>query len=160
MLMQVEAYRRDVGSRLKALRESKNWSQEDAAHAVGVTTSTWGRWERGTRAPYESNWRRISQVFGEDDAREARGVPPPPLGLGAPNSQAADLEARLVRIEEKLDELVGLISGNPDVTGDLFSEVLKTVERGLTRQAREAGLPSRQRGNGQDRPSRARAVGE
>lgn len=69
-------------------------------------------------------------------------------------------EQRLEEIQQSLDRLIGLISGSPEVTGDLFGEVMKAVERGLTRQAREAGLPSPRPGNGQGRPRRARAAGE
>lgn len=68
--------------RLRHLRESRNMSQEDAAHLVGVAVKTWHNWESGKRTPYESNWQRIADSF-EVDVQPIRGRPPTPLGLGA-----------------------------------------------------------------------------
>lgn len=103
MLLQMSAYRQAVGRRLLALREQKGLSQEDAAHAVGVSVATWGRWERGARYPYEANWRKISDTFDVDLA-EIRGSPPAPLALGADNGDG--IEATLARMDSKLDAIL------------------------------------------------------
>jgi transcriptional regulator with XRE-family HTH domain len=95
----MENRQRAVGEALLALRRSRRWSQEDAAHAVGVSVSTWGDWERGKHDPYETNWRRIEQTF-EVDATEIRGEPPTA-------SVNVELRAQLDRIEQKLDQLLG-----------------------------------------------------
>ena len=37
--------------KLKALRQIKNWSQEDLAREIGVSLSTVQRWEKGNARP-------------------------------------------------------------------------------------------------------------
>src|SRR4051794_23525720 len=73
-------YRTEVGRRLRELRKSRNWSQEDAAHAVGVRVKTWGLWERGVNGPYERNWQRLQQAFklADEEVAALRGQPPTP----------------------------------------------------------------------------------
>jgi len=38
-------------ARLVAMRRRLGWSAETCAHQLGVTVSTWGRWERGESLP-------------------------------------------------------------------------------------------------------------
>lgn len=109
---QMADYRRDVGRRLRALRTTKNMSQEDAAHVVGVRVKTWGLWERGVSSPYERSWQKIKTGFGlaDDQVSAIRGKPPAPLGLddepsvGEVVSLLRGLEERLTRIEDLLTE--------------------------------------------------------
>lgn len=49
--------------RLIRLRKEKNWTQAQAAEAVGVTCGTWQQWELGTRVPSEPSLISISYVF-------------------------------------------------------------------------------------------------
>lgn len=49
---------------LKALRSLKNWTQLEAAEALGVSVDTWGNWERGKNAPSYSKIEKIVEVFG------------------------------------------------------------------------------------------------
>jgi transcriptional regulator with XRE-family HTH domain len=102
----VESHRHAIGQALLALRRAKSWSQEDAAHAVGVSVSTWGDWERGKHDPYDANWRKIEQAFGVE-AAEIRGEPPTPLfGVGSEGTgHRDDLRRQLARMEAKLDEV-------------------------------------------------------
>lgn len=44
-----KALRTEIGMRIKAVRQAKGWSREDAAERFGVTVSAWGQWERGER---------------------------------------------------------------------------------------------------------------
>ena len=45
-------------------REERGLSQREAAAAVGVSTNTWARWERGERTPKLERWDRIAAVLG------------------------------------------------------------------------------------------------
>ncbi|HLK09760.1 MAG TPA: helix-turn-helix domain-containing protein [Candidatus Binatia bacterium] len=47
---------------IKALRERLGLSQEDFAHAVGVTTSTVNRWEKGWSRPTKLAARRLNTL--------------------------------------------------------------------------------------------------
>lgn len=42
------------GDRLRRLREQRHISQEEAAHNIGVTTKTYGLWERGARIRWKN----------------------------------------------------------------------------------------------------------
>lgn len=109
----MEAHQKKVGDALRTRRKAKQWSQEKAAQAVGVSTSTWGDWERGKHNPYDSNWLKIEEAFGID-AREIRGEPPTPLVLVGSDSSArvgdlhqiskelAEIRAGIARIENTL----------------------------------------------------------
>ncbi|MDN0046564.1 helix-turn-helix transcriptional regulator [Megasphaera hexanoica] len=48
---------------LKALRANKNWTQKEAAEAVGVSLETWANWERGKSFPDVPKIRKIEKVF-------------------------------------------------------------------------------------------------
>ena len=52
-----------VRERLARLRKEKNWPQEQAAEAIGVSRGTWQQWELGTRIPSEPSLISISYVF-------------------------------------------------------------------------------------------------
>lgn len=115
MRREMADYQRGVGQRLKALRQSRQASQETAAHMAGVSTTTWRNWERGLRAPYERNWRKLAEGFELTDVAVAaiRGEPPTPLGLSnngdGPIEEVLSLlravDARLGRLEELLSDL-------------------------------------------------------
>ena len=49
---------------LKTLRSLKNWTQSEAAEAVGVSVDTWSKWERGKNAPGYKNVQKIVDTFG------------------------------------------------------------------------------------------------
>jgi transcriptional regulator with XRE-family HTH domain len=141
ILLVVEAYRRDVGARLKALRQARNWSQEDAAHEVGVTSATWGRWERGITGPYEKNWKAIARVFGEDEARAARGQPPTPLALGSNGNGHAEPAA-----DPRVGELLELVAGMGERLEQLqLSHARAAANAAAALKRIEEGLPPKRR---------------
>lgn len=57
-------------SGLAAVRRARGLSQERAADLVGVSVSTWGRWERGKMRPHRAQITDIAKAFGvtEDQA--------------------------------------------------------------------------------------------
>ena len=50
-------------SRLKALRDLNNWSQEELAKRLGVSRSKIGNYEQGTREPGFEDLEAIADVF-------------------------------------------------------------------------------------------------
>jgi transcriptional regulator with XRE-family HTH domain len=109
LLREVEEHRRRVGERLRQLRKSRGWSQEDAAHEAGVAVKTWYRWESGKGLPYDANVKKLADIF-DTTPEEILGVPPSPLGLGADPPEWA------LRLEEKLDELLTRLPPAPPET--------------------------------------------
>jgi DNA-binding XRE family transcriptional regulator len=83
MRREMATYQEGVGRRLKALRQSSKATQEDAAHIAGVSLTTWRNWERGLRAPYERNWRKLQAGFKLTDEQVAaiRGPGAPPCAV-------------------------------------------------------------------------------
>lgn len=49
---------------LKALRAQKNWSQKQAAEAVGINPATWYNYEHAKSYPNALTIRKIEKVFG------------------------------------------------------------------------------------------------
>lgn len=100
ILRQMEAQRRRFGARIKALRKERGWSQEDAAHEVGVGVKTWRLWEGGKTTPYDANIRKLAKAF--DIAPDELIEPPDaPLGLGAAPPEAS-LAVVLAAIKDQL----------------------------------------------------------
>lgn len=94
-------YRKEVGARIRTLRTARHLSQEDLAHAAGVTVKTISRWENGKHSGYLDNVKSLAEAL-EVDPEEITGRPPTPLGLGADvPSQRPDVD-RLDRIEQRL----------------------------------------------------------
>lgn len=54
------------GAQIKALRKSKNFTQQQLADAVGVSRSAVYFWERGTYPPDEKNAVSLARVLGID----------------------------------------------------------------------------------------------
>lgn len=97
-------YQEEVGARLRRLRETRNWTQAEAAQAVGVGSKTWHLWETGKTHPYERNWRRLGEVLGVDPA-EIRGMSTPNFALGGQNMSQMD------RIESLLTDVLSRLGG-------------------------------------------------
>jgi len=53
----------DFATKLKGLRESKGWSQDDLAERLGITRSAIGNYEQGTREPDFATLENIADVF-------------------------------------------------------------------------------------------------
>jgi transcriptional regulator with XRE-family HTH domain len=53
-----------IGQRIKQFRTEKNIKQEVLAHAIGVTTQTILKWEKGDYEPKVSQLRKIGNYLG------------------------------------------------------------------------------------------------
>ena len=49
---------------LRALRANKNWNQQEAADAVGVSSGTWRNWETKKTFPDIKQVKQIESAFG------------------------------------------------------------------------------------------------
>jgi transcriptional regulator with XRE-family HTH domain len=85
------------GRRLRRARKALKLSQEEAAHLIGVSSKTFGSWERGEAEPRDSNWRKIEEQL-KVRADEVRGEPP---------------VDQLTRLEGKVDRLLELLEDQP-----------------------------------------------
>lgn len=56
---------RTLGSRLRALRESRSWSQEKLGFELGVTKATISKWERDQLRPGLQILLRIKSLFSD-----------------------------------------------------------------------------------------------
>lgn len=55
-----------LGDQLKRFRETKGWSQAEAAMRIGVSESVVWRWEGGSRKPMGRYLARVYQLLGGD----------------------------------------------------------------------------------------------
>jgi transcriptional regulator with XRE-family HTH domain len=133
---------RDTAQLLADARAHADLSQEDAAHAIGVSLTTYGRWERGERRPRGRDANRASKALGIPldllrDAPEPE-EPLPPSMEGA----IAQIAERLSQIEELLRQVLG------DDAAEQFAREFEAAE--VAERARGG------RGRGSSRTSSAR----
>ena len=92
------------GKHLRRLRDRSGLSQEEAARQAGVSLGGYRAWEQG-RVPYPRNRRILAKMYGvpvgelESYMASLRDARPPA-------SQLERIEARLVRNEAKLDQIL------------------------------------------------------
>lgn len=104
------------GSRLRALRESRQWSQEKLGFELGVTKATISKWESGHVRPGLDTLLSIKNLFAEDSLtldflagerghrREAGHSGGLRLAEGTP---AYDSDLRVARSQAELQLLLG-----------------------------------------------------
>ncbi len=54
----------EIGGRVRAARESRGLTQEEAAHAAGIDYKRWQRLEQGTVNPTVKTLERAAQALG------------------------------------------------------------------------------------------------
>lgn len=62
----------NLGSRLKQLRSSRGWAQEDLARRIDVSLSTVQRWESRDTRPTRLARKALEKLFGEAERRRNR----------------------------------------------------------------------------------------
>ncbi len=55
---------REIGERIRAIRQERRITQEELANAVGVSRSAVAQWETGRSGQITGNLARIAQVLG------------------------------------------------------------------------------------------------
>jgi transcriptional regulator with XRE-family HTH domain len=85
-------------NRIRELREARGLSQRDLARRMGLTGPEVHKLEHGHRRLTAAHLDLLTGILGEDAGAIAGWTPPPPQ----PGSQ-------MDRIENKLDELLGLM---------------------------------------------------
>ena len=86
-----------IAERMRYHRRRAGMSQEDTAHALGVTTRTYARWERGETLGHLARIDEIARVL---DTTPDELVPEEPV-------TDATLEAKVDRVLELLEGLYG-----------------------------------------------------
>lgn len=106
VLLVFEEQRKRAGERVVALREGRNWSQEDLAAKSGLSVKTISRFENGRHEGRNETVRKLAKAFRVNEV-DITGPPVAPLGLdGLPEARPAngqdDLADRLDAIEQAL----------------------------------------------------------
>ncbi len=100
-----------VGGRIKEARQSRGWTQEQLALAVGVSRSAVAQWETDRAGQVRDNLGRIADALGVSVERLLYGAPNPTGGAIAGNELALlrlyrecapDDQAMLLRLARKL----------------------------------------------------------
>jgi DNA-binding XRE family transcriptional regulator len=108
---QMASLRRRRGQRIREARERNRpeLSQEDAAHEMGVSVKTIGRWERGESQPRDKQWEPLARML-KVGVEDLRGQPP--------IAPEAELKAQLDRIEANQQLLLAYFGIEPDEEGE------------------------------------------
>lgn len=56
----------NIHEKIRLLRETKNWSQEDMAEKLSMSVNGYSKIERGETKPYNPKLEKIAEVFGVD----------------------------------------------------------------------------------------------
>jgi transcriptional regulator with XRE-family HTH domain len=135
VLLAMDEHRKAAGLRLVRIRESRRMTQEDLAHAAGVSVKTISRFENGHHDGRRGTIKKIAKALGIEE-QDVTGPPPAPLGLGF-SSAEEQLERRVEEMEERLAALIetqnGLLSRQSDVL-DRLERSQAEIERLLSTQ--------------------------
>jgi transcriptional regulator with XRE-family HTH domain len=55
---------RDIGARIRTVREEQEWTQDQLAEAVGVSRSAVAQWETGRAGQVTTNLTRVATALG------------------------------------------------------------------------------------------------
>src|SRR5579862_9343183 len=97
LLLAVALDPRVIGSRIKAARKKKGWTQFEFANEANVSISSVSRWETGKLPPVRELL-RIGELLGVE-----------PDYLVEPEISDDEVKVRLGRMEAQLEELAGLV---------------------------------------------------
>ncbi|HEY3983181.1 helix-turn-helix transcriptional regulator [Cedecea sp.] len=100
-----------IGSRLREEREKSGHSQESMASNFGISTRTWGKYERGETMPDAATLAMLNSHYGVDVAYVLTGVK-------TPQSSISVEEQRLVDNYRAMDDSARL---NIQAVGDSFA---------------------------------------
>ena len=126
---------------LRRLREKRHWSQETAAHEIGVTTRTLREWEKGGAIKWV-NAKRAGRTYGVDPERlvSREQVNDPDEAEAPATDDERDL---LLAMQTQIRELIG---GQAALHSEM-EKVSKSL-RALRDSQRRSGRPSRGSGSG------------
>lgn len=137
----MEDHLRQIGGRIRALREARGLTQDELGDLVGVREKTISRWENGKHQAVLGNARALAAALGVD-VQDITGHLPAPLGLGASEDQ---VELMAIEFRGHVHEiLTGLNRQNEhaeqaaDMVRELLqrqSAVLANIEQLLARQS-------------------------
>lgn len=141
-----------VGARIREAREGAHLTQNELADRLpGKADGTQvSKWERGVHRPGDDTLRQIAGIVGRDlgwfHTRPADKTATPDLSTG---------QSQLDRIEQRLDQIISLLQGQPDVglmIHDEFQGMAARLERASSKRP-----PRSQRATGPQRPNRSAA---
>ena len=99
---------KERGREIARLRKSKRMTQADLAHALGISTQQYGKYERGTDRMAMSRYLKIVEILDRDNVVSGFAEKPP-TDYQAPKDKAAlrkdidQIRAMLDRLQEFVD---------------------------------------------------------
>ena len=98
--------RKQIGQRIKALRNAKGWSQEKAAVHVGCSWRAIQRWERGAVTPRWDNIEALAKAFNVDPAQLVGQESVPGLEDDSLDTRVSKLALQVAALQAQVDQLV------------------------------------------------------
>lgn len=148
-----------IGSRIKALREAREWNQPALARRIGVSTHTVIRWEQGRHRIKSLNARKLAAVlgvtlamlFGEEpllmdtiQAQPAVPSKPTKASLWAAHMHFhltrmrlfLDMQRRVIdEMVNDLETLQGFLSIEGEITSDQAGDIVEQMHNAASRAA-------------------------
>lgn len=107
-----ESQKREIGERLRDLRDNSSETNRSIADYCGVDTRTVGHWMAGDGIRY-GNAEKVAELFNVSIDFIWRGKekgPTPDPFAPPPSSAPPDLEQRLAAVDQKLDRVLALVA--------------------------------------------------
>lgn len=108
----------EMGERIRELRKLHGFKQQWIADQIGVQLRTYQFWQAGKSPPEQENLEKLAALFGVEPKYILNGETPE-----LPMSR----DAQLTRIEEKVDQLCGLLLGDGEPVADVAVRLLKAT---------------------------------
>jgi transcriptional regulator with XRE-family HTH domain len=103
VLAAMDAQRKQMAARVRALRDQRGWTNETLAYKAGVSVKTVSRLVNGRHDPRDNTLRKVAKALRTTPA-ELRGAPP-----AMPRSEATDLARALNEISARLAHIEALL---------------------------------------------------
>lgn len=135
----------EIASLLADARAAKDWSQEEAAHRIGVSLAAYGRWERGLRRPGRRHVHAVARTLSIDE--ELLALPVEPRQPVPPELEDVfyELNDRVAAMNDKIDRLARLVAYAVRAQGVRLpadQEIAAAVEEAVATRDEAGRLPS------------------
>lgn len=126
-----EERQKEIGARIKELREGRRLTQPVVADRVGVTLRAYQAWEAGGGIAWQ-NLGRLAEVLGVDEDHVLYGPPEERVVAGG---------SQLDRIEAKLDELLSRLPASAGPAEVLEAEAARVRAQRKRTDAKSKSTP-------------------
>jgi transcriptional regulator with XRE-family HTH domain len=132
-----EQQRREMGDRIRELRESRGYKQQYVADYVGVSLRQYQFWQAGDNEPSQDNLEKLAELFGVTPQFILRGDTPSPLTSPSIEERLDEIREAISQLAERLDLAA---ANSTDLAAGVFERIdaLERTIQGRAQRRRHA----------------------